>query len=641
MTHRTFPFFFSFETFILQKHYCSNIIFIAMSLHSPSLSFNTISTHNTLTNSAISDLKMSSNGENNTTLIITLPTGDRFATATPPAVLTASPHPGDKISEKNEDDKSTTVVAITLPTIGRVSGSAPADVEYVVGYSSNLKKRQQFFSKVEAAAQSWRGQINSTTIQVRLVAIDDNDDENDIKNVQLDAVVHKRTDDMIITLVSGLEHKHGQSYATTVRNVERLKRLCYHKHNNKKRQQNERNWICGKSISDSNSTSTTTTTTDTGTGTKTITDATAAATSAAVPEPVPVAIDHLDGVWKLLDRQQICKIVEDTTPQLSLNWALLRRGGSGVWRKKICGRFASRENGTGRGIGSTSPNAIGMDMSGLPLGTSLQLQGDCDIKYPVIVKKRLACGTKCSHQMAIAYDEDGVVQACDELTEGGVTCHEDEDEDIDETVFLKDDMIVQECVANHGLTLFKVYAMGDRIVTQVRPSVDFTDKGIVIGIDKERNKDKGSTSKYYTFDSQLLNKKKDHDEQEQKYDVGDGDNNRNRNDIRIQKPPYHLVREAVKQLAVALYVSLLGLDMVYDLQRNRFFIIDVNYFPGYKGVADAHVWLLQHVVERVWLRKHEGEEQHGQGQVHRAGDQQTGEKQEADAEHATASNPLF
>lgn len=640
-THRNFPFFyFCFETFIVQKHYYSNTIFFVMSLHSPSLSFNTTSTHSTLTSTATSDFKMSSNDENNTTLVITLPTGDRSAAATAPAVLTASPLPGDRKSDKNKDDNNTTIVAITLPAIDRVSVAAPAAVEYVVGYSSNLKKRKQFFSKVEAAAQSWRGRIHSTTILVKLVAIDDYDDENDIKNAQLDAVVHKHTDDMIITLVSGLEHKHAQSYATTVRNVERLKRLCYRRHNNKRRQENEWNLMRGTSSSDSSTSIPTIITANTGTDTKTI--STAAATSAALLEPIPVAIDHLDGVWKLLDRQQICKIVEDTTPQLSLNWALLRRAGSGVWRKKRYGRFASSGNWTGRGIGSNSPNAIGTGMSELQLRTSLQLQSDCNIKYPVIVKKRLACGTKCSHQMAIAYDEDGVVQACDELTEGGIMSNEDED--IDEALFLKDDMIVQECVANHGLTLFKVYAMGDRIVTQVRPSVDFTNKDIVIGIDKERNKGRDSTSKYYTFDSQLLNKTKkktDHEKQQQHYDEVDYGNDLNSNESTVEKPPYHLVREAVKQLAMALDVSLLGLDMIYDVQRNRFFIIDVNYFPGYKGVADAHVLLLQHVIERVWLWKHQGEDPGGQGQVHRTGYQQISEKEEADAEEETASNSLF
>lgn len=493
---------------------------------------------------------------------------------------------------------------------------------------------------VEAAAQSWRGRIHSTTIHIKLVAIDDFDDENDIKNAQLDAVVHKHTDDMIITLVSGLEHKHEQSYATTARNVERLKRLCYRKHNNKGKQQNEWNLMRGTGSSDSSPRTTTTGTVNTCKNTKTIIDATTAAT-AALLEPIPVVIDHLDGVWKLLDRQQICKIVEDTAPQLSLNWALLRRGGSGVWREKRFKRFASSENGTGGGIGSTSPNALGMDMSELQLATSLHLQDDSNIKYPVIVKKRLACGTKCSHQMAIAYDEDGVVQACDELTEGGIISKEDEDEDIDETLFLKDDMIVQEYVANHGLTLFKVYAMGDRIVTQVRPTVDLTNKDIVIGIDKERNKNRDGTSKYYTFDSHLVNKTKkktDHENQQQQYDEGHYENDLNSNESTVEKPPYHLVRQAVKQLAEALDVSLLGLDMICDLQRNQFFIIDVNYFPGYKGIADAYVWLLQHVVERVWLWKHQGEDQHGQGQINRAGDQQIGGKGEADAEEATASN---
>lgn len=82
-------------------------------------------------------------------------------------------------------------------------------------------------------------------------------------------------------------------------------------------------------------------------------------------------------------------------------------------------------------------------------------QGVCSIKSVVIVKKLLAYGANCSHNMEIIYEEDGTVQSFYDLAEGRMVSSEDEDEDIGETLFFKDDMIVHENVGNHGLKLFK------------------------------------------------------------------------------------------------------------------------------------------------------------------------------------------
>lgn len=73
--------------------------------------------------------------------------------------------------------------------------------------------------------------------------------------------------------------------------------------------------------------------------------------------------------------------------------------------------------------------------------------------------------------MAIAYGDDGVRQACRDLTSSASSSpssvdseerQQDDGAEDDEHTFLKDDLIVQQYIADHGATLFKVYAIGER-----------------------------------------------------------------------------------------------------------------------------------------------------------------------------------
>ena len=273
--------------------------------------------------------------------------------------------------------------------------------------------------------------------------------------------------------------------------------------------------------------------------------------------PPIVAIDPLEGVWRLVDRRRMseaidkafgrtCKIHGQTVA--TLPWTIIPlKSGTAAMRSAIEGR----------------------------------------LKFPIIVKRRLACGTRASHEMVIAYDMHGfltamkVVFGAEDLPENSASSSDSDSSPSRSSTSRNDDftngVIAQEFMANHGGVLFKVYAVANNIIVQPRRSVQHTIE----------SPDGG----YYYFDSQRLGRAESFD-----FDATTGYST----STKAMMPSRNLTHSIIATLSKELGLSLIGVDLVYDLRLKCFYIVDINYFPGYKGVNHAYEWILQHICDRVW-----------------------------------------
>lgn len=139
------------------------------------------------------------------------------------------------------------------------------------------------------------------------------------------------------------------------------------------------------------------------------------------------------------------------------------------------------------------------------------------------------------------------------------------------------DLIAQEFVTNHGGVLFKVYAIGDNLAVQPRASVSY-------------NK---TLRGYHCFDSQRLNRVP-----QNSFDPLTGCSKA----TEAVMPSRELAAAIVAELSRELGLSLIGVDLVFNTHMKKYYIVDINYFPGYKGVTNAYEWMLHHICSLVWQR---------------------------------------
>lgn len=176
-------------------------------------------------------------------------------------------------------------------------------------------------------------------------------------------------------------------------------------------------------------------------------------------------------------------------------------------------------------------------------------------EYPIIMKRRLACGSVESHHMAVCYSLN---EAISSILKMG-----DPQDDVNNEVF------VQEYVPNHGGVLFKVYCIGEKVDIQARRSLS----------------NKETQANY--FDSQVLSKSGKILKTETVDSSG------------VKPLPREFARKMGEMMRRELDLSLLGIDVIFDIAKNKYCIIDVNYFPGYKGVKDASRAILTTALEKV------------------------------------------
>lgn len=291
-------------------------------------------------------------------------------------------------------------------------------------------------------------------------------------------------------------------------------------------------------------------------------------TEARPPRSYPVvAVDPLEGVWKLVDRRLICQAVD-----------------------QAFGRARESKFQTPcEKVAAVPWVQVSVKQSDDEIRE--QLQGK--LRFPVILKRRLACGSKASHEMVIAYDIDGALAAIKVVFGPGPVIMEKEKPMgiaflpglVQPANDFACDVIAQEFIANHGGVLFKIYAIGKRITVQPRRSVDHTVSGPAGG--------------YYYFDSQRLGRTEAY-----AFDKNTGCCKA----TEVVMPSRELTASIVADLSKELGLTLIGVDLVYDVRAKRYYVVDINYFPGYKGVATAREWMLEHVCNLVWKRLQEGAE---------------------------------
>lgn len=187
-----------------------------------------------------------------------------------------------------------------------------------------------------------------------------------------------------------------------------------------------------------------------------------------------------------------------------------------------------------------------------------------EFSFPVIIKRRLACGSPESHVMAIANDAEAAAEAI--IGFGADVPAEGREYALS--------MFVQEFIADHGGVLFKLYSVGERVVVQARHNVEQDDAPV-------------KTKNCFQFDSQTLGK------------AAPASRTMRRAPAGAPMPPAELSRQIAAVMRKELKLDLIGVDIIFDMTRGSYSIVDINYFPGYKGVKDANRWILLHAVKKV------------------------------------------
>jgi len=141
---------------------------------------------------------------------------------------------------------------------------------------------------------------------------------------------------------------------------------------------------------------------------------------------------------------------------------------------------------------------------------------------------------------------------------------------------------------NHGAQIVKVYVLGD-IVTQLRrPSLpNVAQRGPLPGEPGYRPFGRISNAR----------------EEPKVLPDDEGD---------VPLVPDGLVRAAVKQLGSVLNLRLFGVDLIRDEETGDFLIVDINYLPGYYGVANVFEALLDLLHSEMVKRRESTALQRGQ-----------------------------
>ena len=187
---------------------------------------------------------------------------------------------------------------------------------------------------------------------------------------------------------------------------------------------------------------------------------------------------------------------------------------------------------------------------------------EAGLKFPLIAKPVTADGSATSHEMSLVFNENGLKK-------------------------LKTPIVIQEFV-NHGGVIFKVYVVGEHVKCVKRRSL--------LDITEEKLNSMAADQGLLPF-SQISNLVA-------KNEVGGCSElekaviARNKGkgfccsevDELVEKaemPPLEFVMELAQGLREALGLRLFNFDLIRDSRDgNNYFVIDINYFPGYAKMPD-------------------------------------------------------
>ncbi|KAK1862800.1 hypothetical protein I4F81_005367 [Pyropia yezoensis] len=401
-----------------------------------------------------------------------------------------------------------------------------------------------------------------------------------------------------------------------------------------------------------------------------------AALTAWVATPTAgVVVDPLPGVWRLLDRFALSAAVDAALRRLPpatrsrfvrLPWAsaaaVLGMGAPTVAAAAATASAATgpRASDTCGGYcgdakrSSSPPHANGGDddvggVAATAATASAAATSPPDVvalrQGPLILKRREACGSAPSHEMATAGCVACAAAAVGARFGGPAGAA---------------DVAVQRWVARHGRRLWKVYAVGgEALAVQCRASIGAGT--LPVGAPQRDRPARGGSCascgvgwRYYDeADMAAMKRAKpppaaatanggggggrgggggggggDGDSSNNGIAVGartgggggggkeDADDDDNDGDADgggagAMRTPLDTPTAAtlVAVLCAELRLSLLGVDVVADAASGALSVVDVNYFPGFKGVRGVHDALLRHV--RVVVEKAEGEGEGG------------------------------
>ncbi|CAN1356880.1 Inositol-tetrakisphosphate 1-kinase 1 [Linum perenne] len=177
------------------------------------------------------------------------------------------------------------------------------------------------------------------------------------------------------------------------------------------------------------------------------------------------------------------------------------------------------------------------------------------LKFPVIAKPLIADGSAKSHKMLLIFNHEGLDK-------------------------LKPPIVLQEFV-NHGGVIFKVYVVGDYVQCVKRKSLpDVPAERLVAGNNSE------SSLRF----SQVSNMTTMH--------------RRNDDMYWAEMPPQSFVVALAKGLRVATKLNLFNFDVIRDaLREDRYYVIDINYFPGYAKMPGYEEVLIKFLMDMVREKK--------------------------------------
>jgi len=154
-----------------------------------------------------------------------------------------------------------------------------------------------------------------------------------------------------------------------------------------------------------------------------------------------------------------------------------------------------------------------------------RLLDSASVRFPVVWKTLIASGDNDCHKMGLAFSEESL--------------HSNE---------LQPPVILQE-FKNHDGIVFKAYLFGDAFHIQPRtslPNFSIEEKGLIL------------------FTGQSVNKNTQVDES--------------------SLPPKTVLEAISNSLKKHMKLTMFGFDVIKNSETGDYFIVDVNYFPGYKGL---------------------------------------------------------
>ena len=175
------------------------------------------------------------------------------------------------------------------------------------------------------------------------------------------------------------------------------------------------------------------------------------------------------------------------------------------------------------------------------------------LKYPIITKTLVSSVTTNSHKMAVALNEEGL--------------HAIENH----SIYKVEDHLLQELI-NHDARIYKIYAIGSELSIQQKqsiPNISFESLG----------------KTHFFFDSQ----KSFHEVEffKNKISFTEGE---------IDVGVIEILDEFIKK---KLSLSMFGVDIIVESDTGVYYLVDINYFPGYSNCKNLDTMLKKNILQHA------------------------------------------